>query len=580
MGRKIYVGIDVGGSWLKAVAVELHDWQVIQHIPKLVEKVNPVTVRSRLSENSEKKEFIDALDELLSKLLKDGDSVKGVGISSPGIVDYHGKRILAVANHLQALKNNFWIEYLQQRLQACVVLINDAEATAIGAAALGYLQGNKIIGVMPVGTGLGFSVWRNGRRWTPNYSLNLLGSIYTPDGYYDSLSSASKLSEKDESNNLSNFFIQDRYEKQRNKYVKDLSGIISAAHVLYGVNEVLIGGGLAAAMTDTAYPLAIMIMEELKREALLDSDTVEVKLMPEGNLLPLIGILLLSVGEEKAQSLRLKKQYSSYSTEKPFSTEIRLEELDSLELVRLLWKAEQDAGAKLEISLPKIASVVEETIRRLQSGGRLIYVGAGTSGRLAAIDTVEIACTFGFPRDRVLTFIAGGIADASIDIETNFEEDASSVSDLLLANINDKDIVIGISASGSAYYVQSALGFAKSIGAYSVLIQVGDDEVVPFCNTIISLQTGNEVIAGSTRMKAGTATKKVLNFISTSTMVRMGKVHGCYMTDLECVNEKLVDRAKHILNILFGLNESEASQKLREHDFNLTQTIHSLNKFS
>ncbi len=578
MARQVYLGIDIGGTWLKGVSVVWNDRLSVQNIPGLVEKAHQKKVNSRLSESSSFNDFKEALDELMSELLEKGDVVKGIGISTPGIVDYHGKRILVIAKHIQILKDYRWTEYLHNRFQAPIILINDAEATSIGASALGYLKGNKIIGIMPIGTGLGFSVWRNSRRWTPNFSLNLLGSIYTPDGYYDALASASKLAELEEHGNLSAFFSLGKYGELRSKYIKNLSGIISAANILYGVNEVLIGGGLAAAVKDATFPLAEMIKSELKSEALLDSYKVEIKLMPEGNLLSLIGIVLLAWGEEKAQSMRSKKEFAAYVTEKPYSTDLQLEKLESAELVRLLWQAEQEAGANLELSLMTIAAIVEETIKKLQSGGRLIYVGAGTSGRLAAIDTVEIACTFGFPRDRVLTFIAGGVADASIDIETRFEEDASSIPDLLLANINKNDIVIGISASGSAYYVQTALGFSKSVGAYTVLIQVGEEEEFAFCDKVISLRTGNEVIAGSTRMKAGTATKKVLNFISTSTMVRLGKVHGCYMTDLECLNEKLVDRATHILHLLFGLSEMEAARKLREYNFNLTQTIQSLNK--
>lgn len=575
MNRNIYIGIDIGGTWLKGLVFEWKGDKPFSALPALIKTLPVVKVKSRLAEDAVWKDFAGALDDLLSQLTEPGDCVKGIGISTAGIVDYHGKRLLTASKHLHALLDQQWVNYLQDRLGASVMLINDAEAATIGAASLGYLTGNKTIGVMPVGTGLGFSVWRNGRRWTPNFSLPLLGCIYTPEGYFDNLASASALANCDKDGNLSNIFSKDEHDEYRKRYIRNLAGIVSTAHIIYGIDEVLIGGGLAEAVTSVQFPLDRLIKAELQKEALLTSPCVEVALLPEGNLLPLIGSALLAIGEEKAQSLRWQKEYAAFNTEKPYREKLRLDELAPKELITVLWQAEQEAGEKLELSFSEIATVVEELTQRLLHGGRLIYVGAGTSGRLAAIDTVEIACTFGFPRDRVLSFIAGGIADAAIDIETRFEEDASSVSDLLYANITELDVIVGISASGSAYYVQSALGFAKSIGAYSVMIQEEASETLPFCDNVIALRSGNEVLAGSTRMKAGTATKKVLNFVSTATMVRLGKVHGCYMTDLECINEKLIKRAEFILKVLFQLNQKEAFQLLKEHQFNLNKAIHS-----
>ena len=576
MNRNIYLGFDIGGTWIKGIVVAW-DWnRPFNALPGLIKTLPVVKVRSRLSEDAVLKDFLEAFDELTSKLLQEGDQVKGIGISTAGIVDCHGKRLLTASKHLHVLMDQGWTDYLQTRFGTSVTIINDAEAATIGAASLGYLSGNRIIGVMPVGTGLGFSVWRNGRRWTPNFSLPLLWCVYTPEGYYDALSSATALSNLDKEGNLCHIFTKDEHHLHREKYVKDLAGIISTAHIIYGVEKILIGGGLAEAVTAIDFPLDKLIMAELKREALLTSPQVEVALMPEGNLLPLIGSVLLAFGEEKAQSSRFKRKYTALTTEKPYAETLALDKFSSVELIKVLCQAEKEAGSNLELSIPIIASVVEKVTERLLAGGRLIYVGAGTSGRLAAIDTVEIACTFGFPRDRVLTFIAGGIADAAIDIETRFEEDASSVPDLLVANVSEKDVVVGISASGSAYYVQSALGFAKSIGAFSVMVLEEASEELSFCDEIIALRSGNEVLAGSTRMKAGTATKKVLNFLSTATMVRLGKVHGCYMTDLECINEKLVKRAEYILKTLFDIDQKQAYQVLQDQHFSLNQAINTL----
>ena len=576
MNRNIYLGIDIGGTWLKGIVFEWNGNKPFSTMPEMVKTLQVAKVKSRLAEDAVLNDFVSALDNLTAQLIMTDDCVKGIGISTAGIVDYHGKRLLTASKHLRVLLDQGWTDYLQNRFGASVIIINDAEAAAIGAASLGYLNGNRIIGIMPVGTGLGFSVWRNGRRWTPNFSLPLLGCIYTPEGYYDSLSSAAILSNFDKEGNLCNIFIKDEYRPHREKYIRDLAGIISTAHIIYGADKILIGGGLAEALAAIDFPIDKLIMTELKKEALLTSPLVEVQLMSEGNLLPLIGSALLAVGEAKAQYSRLQREYAAFNTEKPYSETLRLNKFSSTELIRVLWQTEQEAGLNLESSIAEIATVVEKLTTSLFDGGRLIYVGAGTSGRLAAIDAVEIACTFGFPREKVLTLIAGGIADAGIDIETRFEEDASCVPDLLYANVSEKDVVIGISASGSAYYVQSALGFAKSIGAYCVMIQEEVSEVLPFCDTVIALRSGNEVLAGSTRMKAGTATKKVLNFLSTSVMVKLGKVHGCYMTDLECINEKLIKRAEFILNVLFDIDQKQAYQVLQDHHFSLNQAINSL----
>ena len=207
-----------------------------------------------------------------------------------------------------------------------------------------------------------------------------------------------------------------------------------------------------------------------------------------------------------------------------------LQELTTSDLVRLFWNAEQEAGVWFEESLPIITKVVDVVVGKLNNGGRLIYVGSGTSGRIAAMDSVEIPCTYGFPEDRILCLIAGGVADASIEIESDFEEDASAVPKMLLLNINTYDVVFGISASGTAYYVQSALAFAKDRGAFTVMVQNdSSDKELPFCNIVIPLRSGNEVVAGSTRLKSGTATKKMLYFISSSVMIKMGKVEGSYI---------------------------------------------------
>jgi len=148
---------------------------------------------------------------------------------------------------------------------------------------------------------------------------------------------------------------------------------------------------------------------------------------------------------------------------------------------------------------------------------------------------------------------------------------------LLLLNVSAQDVVIGISASGTAYYVQSALAFSIARGAYSVMIQSERPEIeLPFCDVVIPLNSGYEVVAGSTRMKAGTATKKILNFISSTVMIKMGKVAGSYMVDVSCINIKLIERAQSILKILYNIDENEAIEMLKREDMKLSRVIESI----
>lgn len=570
-----FLGIDIGGSFLKGVAIDIEENQPVGDICRLVEKALLIRVPSHLGEDSSVAIFLEALTCLINRLVTDSN-LCGIGISTAGIVDYGGKRVTLAGKHLHPLTNPLWIEDLKNRLQVPVILINDADAAAIGAASLGYLSGNKTIGVMPIGTGLGFTVWRNGRVWTPGFSRPLLGSVYTPSGSYDELASASGLATQDREQSLYHIFKKEEHQKIRDTYINHLSGIIHTANIIYHTTEILIGGGLAEAVTSAGFPLTEILEERIERIRLFPDSRISVKVMPEGNLLPLVGAVLLAIGENAAQNKKQIKTYNNVSTEKAYDESLKLNEIETDSLIRLCWKTEQEAGHNLEKSLIVLPEIIERTVTVLQAGGRLIYVGAGTSGRLAAIDTVEIACTFGFPRDKILTLIAGGVADASFDIETNFEEDASSVPELLLANLCSNDIVVGISVSGSAYYVQSALAYAGRVGAFSVLIQEEYGDVPSFCDRVIPLRSGPELIAGSTRMKAGTATKKIINFLSTTVMIKLGNVHGCYMTQLECINEKLIKRAQHILQTLFEITEDESLSLLEKNQFNLNQTINSI----
>lgn len=572
----VYIGIDIGGSWIKAVLVEVDTTNKMEDVPELIKRCKRFKVESRLGENSSVFDFISALDKLFNQF-EPNQKVLGIGVSTAGIVDYKGESVIIAANHLTALKDSRWREYLLERFEVPVTLINDANATAIGAAATGYLKGLDTIGVMPIGTGVGFTIWRNGRRWEPNHTLPLLGSIETPVGSFDQIAGVSALASK-VNNNLNLIFTESEYNHIKDRYIEDLSKVIYTACILYHTDIILIGGGLAEALKTERYHVEQLLQVKTNNYLSLLKKRVKITIMPEGNTLPLIGSVLLAIGESIVYRMKSAKSYKDITTEIPYEKSLPLHTLNAQSIVHKLYIAEEESGKRLSVSLSDISDVAEKIAEKLSKGGRLIYVGAGTSGRLAAIDTVELSCTFGFPRDKVYTLISGGISDAAIEIETNFEEDASATPELLLTSVNKNDVVIGITVSGYAHYVLSALALAKGVGAYSVLIQESPEKNTSFYDKVIAINSGPELIAGSTRMKAGTATKKVLNFLSTTAMILLGKVYGPYMIEMECINQKLINRAQNILYSLFGLNEKDAYRILKTNSFNLKASILELSR--
>lgn len=567
-----YLAIDIGGTWIKGTLV---NEQFFGKNHKLKDNEFQIKkVKSPLHEKAAVNDLLESFKELIASFCFESEAIGGIGISTGGIVNYKGTKVLKAAKHLNVLKTDTWKSELEKQMQCSAILVNDADAAAMGIAELGYLNGNKTIGIMPIGTGLGFTVWRNGRRWRPGKMLNLLGSIRTPSGYYDGIASASKLASEDEENNLIKVLTDDSHKQAREEYIANLVKIINTAAIIYNLDEVMICGGLADAVIACNYPLESKLNLLLAEQQVELNKVIKATVLQEGNKLQLFGAVSLAHGESVARSQQILKKYNSISTEIPYQKDIQLQDLSTSRLLNILWDAEQEAGERLKKSLPLIECVIDEISFRLNKGGRLIYVGSGTSGRIAAMDAVEIPCTYGFPEDKALCLIAGGIADAAIEIESDFEEDASSIPEMLLMNIQPEDTVIGISASGTSYYVQSSLAMAKERGAYSVMIQSEEPQTeLPFCNTIIPLNSGYEVVAGSTRLKAGTATKKVLNFISSSVMIKMGKVAGSYMVDVACINNKLIERAQSILGILYNMEKKEAFLQLKKVGMNLGEVI-------
>lgn len=246
-------------------------------------------------------------------------------------------------------------------------------------------------------------------------------------------------------------------------------------------------------------------------------------------------------------------------TEQVNPNSLNLDQLNALELVELFNAEDQKAVAAVAAAKEELAAAVERTAERLSQGGRLFYIGAGTSGRLGVLDAAECPPTFCTPPELVQGIIAGGagaLVRSSEDLEDRSEDGESAIAQ---REITQLDVVVGITAGGTTPFVHGALNAARQRGALTIFIACVPATQVSFTADIdIRLLTGPEVLAGSTRLKAGTATKLVLNILSTGVMVKLGKVYGNRMVDVAVTNQKLRDRALRILQDLTGLSREAA----------------------
>lgn len=225
-------------------------------------------------------------------------------------------------------------------------------------------------------------------------------------------------------------------------------------------------------------------------------------------------------------------------------------------------------------AIPEITKVVDKAAQSIRAGGRIIYVGAGTSGRLAIVDSAESPATFGVPAEWVQTVMAGGSKAFANAVEGSEDDREKAAADLKAKKLTKDDLVIGIAASGSTPYTHAALEFAKSKGAATVAIVCAKNS--PMSKTAdITIHTavGPEVITGSTRMKAGTAQKLVLNMISTATMIKLGMTYGNWMINVSMTNRKLRERGTHILQEILGIKADEASRLVEASGSNLKVAV-------
>jgi N-acetylmuramic acid 6-phosphate etherase len=257
-------------------------------------------------------------------------------------------------------------------------------------------------------------------------------------------------------------------------------------------------------------------------------------------------------------------------TEQRNAASKNLDRMTSVEIVRLMNREDRKVAAAVEREIPAIARAVDAIVRGMRNGGRLIYVGAGSSGRMAVLDAAECPPTFGISKKRMQALIAGGRRAVTGAVEGAEDSVRSAEHDLREKNLRSNDVVVGIAASGTTPYVLGALQYARKRGATTVAITSNRHMAVArLAKIVIALEVGPEVLTGSTRLKAGTSQKMVLNMLSTAVMSRLGHVYENLMIDAVLTNEKLWDRALRILAEASGKRVSAAEHALRAAGHNM-----------
>ena len=243
-------------------------------------------------------------------------------------------------------------------------------------------------------------------------------------------------------------------------------------------------------------------------------------------------------------------------------------------MVRKINNEDKKVAEAVEAELPKIAEAIDGIVKGMHKGGRLIYIGAGTSGRLGVLDASECPPTYGVSEELVQGIIAGG-KEAIFRAKEGAEDSKElAVEDLKFKSLNENDTVVGLAASGRTPYVIGGLNYANEIGALTVAVTCNaDSEVSKAAKISIAPVVGPEVVTGSTRLKSGTAQKLVLNMLSTGVMIKLGKVYGNLMVDVRATNAKLVERAKKIVCEATGVQREEAEKILEETNFDVKLSI-------
>lgn len=258
-------------------------------------------------------------------------------------------------------------------------------------------------------------------------------------------------------------------------------------------------------------------------------------------------------------------KFSELTTEQMNPASANIDKCSTMEMLKIINDEDKKVAHAVEKVLPKIAVAVDKITEKLSIGGRLFYIGAGTSGRLGVLDASECPPTFGTIPEKIQGIIAGGNTALRNAVEGAEDDRQVAVIDITNKNFSKADVLVGIAASGRTPYVLSAIEYAKKIGSVTIGIScVENSELAKISDVDITPITGAEVVTGSTRMKAGTATKMVLNMLTTATMIKLGKVYGNLMVDVQATNEKLRDRACRIVMSATGCEKTEAIEVLEK----------------
>lgn len=255
----------------------------------------------------------------------------------------------------------------------------------------------------------------------------------------------------------------------------------------------------------------------------------------------------------------------SLTTEKRNPDTMNMDQMSALEIVTVMNKQDALVPEAIKKTLPEIAEAITEISKCIMSGGRLIYCGAGTSGRLGVLDAAECVPTFSVSPDMVVGVIAGGIGAMVRSSEGTEDIEEQGIKDVKDIKLSDKDFLVGIAASGRTPYVIGALKYAKEVGAKTCAVSTNANaQISKYADIAIEAVCGPEVLTGSTRLKSGTAQKLILNMLSTASMVLSGKTYQNLMVDVSPTNVKLVNRAKRIIMDATGADEAVAAEALEK----------------
>ena len=261
-------------------------------------------------------------------------------------------------------------------------------------------------------------------------------------------------------------------------------------------------------------------------------------------------------------------------TEEPHPDHPRLDNYDTTTLVDALVADQANAALAVRAAGPQLALAVDAAVPRLRAGGRIVYVGAGTSGRLGLLDSVELHPTFSWPRERAPALLAGGERALFVAVEGAEDSREGAVADIAVAGVNASDVVLVLAASGTTPYAIAAAETARAAGALTVgFANNPGAPLLAACDIAVTLDTGPEVISGSTRLKAGTAQKIALNTFSSAVMVRLHKVYGNLMVDVRASNAKLLKRALRLTVLATGAAQEDAQNALLAAGFNVKLAI-------